>query len=82
LASIPEDSVMKAKRKKLTAATLSAFLALAGAIQARSTGGDKNVFDAGKKPGKVRTYKGGKKGHKGRRKSRKGGGDAKDPAPK
>jgi len=33
---------MKSKKKILTAATLSAFLALAGAVQAQNTGGDKN----------------------------------------
>ena len=65
---------MKAKRKKLTAATLSAFLALAAAVQAQDTGGDKTT--TGKKPGKVHShtaYKGGKKGHKGGKKGHKGG---------
>jgi hypothetical protein len=80
---------MKAKRKKLTAATLSAFLALAGAIQAQDTGGDKNVLDTGKKPGKVKSHasgkkghKGGKKGHRGGRKSKKGSTTTTTPPPK
>jgi hypothetical protein len=66
---------MKAKRKILTAATLSAFLALAGAIQAQDTGGstDRNNT-TGKKPGKItHAHKGGKKGHKGGKKGHKGG---------
>lgn len=72
LKKIIEDSRMKAKRKVLTAATLSAFLSLAAAIQAQNTGGDK--LDTGKKPGKItHAHKGGKKGHKGGKKGHKGG---------
>jgi len=73
---------MKAKRKRLTAATLSAFLALAGAIQAHDTGGSTDRTNTtGKKPGKIshthrtgtKSHKGGKKGHKGGKKGHKGG---------
>ena len=61
---------MKAKKKILTAATLSAFLALAGAIQAQNTGGDKNRIRtaSGKKATKTKSYRSGKKGHQHRRK--------------
>jgi hypothetical protein len=82
---------MKAIRKRLTAATLSAFLALAGAIQAQDTGGstDRNN-STGKKPGKIshthrrrkKGHKGGKKGHKGGRKSKKGSSGTTTPPPK
>jgi len=66
---------MRAKKRILTAATLSAFLGLAGAIQAQNTGGDK-ALETGKKPGKIhahRGHKGGKRGHKGGKKGHKGG---------
>jgi hypothetical protein len=82
---------MKAIRKRLTAATLSAFVALAGAIQAQDTGGstDRNN-GTGKKPGKIshthrrgkKGHKGGKKGHKGGRKSKKGSSGTTTPPPK
>jgi len=82
---------MKARRKKLTAATLSAFLALAGAIHAQDTGGSTDrTSGTGKKPGKIthshkggkKGHKGGKKGHKGRRKSKKGSTGETTPTPK
>ena len=62
---------MKAKRRKLTAATLSAFLSLAGAAVGQTGGGSSgNQFTStsGKKG-----HKGGKKGHKGGKKGHKGG---------
>ena len=77
---------MKAKKILLTAATLSAFLAFGGFIQAQNTGGDKARI--GKKPTKVRTYRSGKKGHrhrkghKGGKKSKKGSGGSTTPPPK
>jgi hypothetical protein len=70
---------MKAKRKKLTAATLSAFLALAGAIQAQDTGGDK--VKTGKKATKVRSHKGGHN-RRFRRSGKKSGSTVNTPAPK
>ena len=84
---------MKAKKRKLTAVTLSAFLVLAAAVQAQDTGGDK-ATETGKKPGKIHTYtrkshksgkkghKGGKKGHKGGKKSKKGNSGTNAPPPK
>ena len=82
---------MKAKKKKLTTAVLSAFLALAGAIQAQDTGGSTDrTGGTGKKPGKIshthrsgtKGHKGGKKGHKGGRKHKKGSSGTTTPPPK
>jgi hypothetical protein len=66
---------MKAKRKILTAVTISAFLALGGAVHAQDTGGSTDRTNTtGKKPGKItKAHKGGKKGHKGGKKGHKGG---------
>jgi hypothetical protein len=72
---------MKAKKKILTAATLSAFLALAGAVQAHNTSGDK---------GAARTYTGKKghrharsgKAHKLRRRRKRNSGGTTTPPPK
>jgi hypothetical protein len=96
--TIIEDRGMKAIKRQLTAATLSAFLALAGVIQAQDTGGSTDrTSGTGKKPGKIthshkggkkghkggkKGHKGGKKGHKGHRKSRKQGQGATTPPPK
>ena len=80
--SITEDTGMKAKKKMLTAATLSAFLALAGAVQAQNTGGDKNRIRAsGKKATHYRrVHRSGKKSHKRHRRSnRKSGGTTPPP---
>ena len=61
---------MKAKRRILAAATLSAFLSLAGSAQAQNPG-NRNGRGAGGKNWHTRhhTSKGGKKGHKGRKHS-------------
>jgi hypothetical protein len=72
----PEDIGMKAKKKKLTAAMLSAFLALAGAVQAQDTGGDKTKIrnTSGKKSTHYRrSHKSGKKGHRRHRRKSPGG---------
>jgi len=65
---------MKAKKKILTAATLSAFLALAGAVQAQNTGGDKNKMRtaSGKKATHYRRHKSGKKAHRRHRRHQRG----------
>jgi len=73
---------MKAKKKMLTAATLSAFLALAGAVQAQNTGGDKNKNRIRTASGKKATHyrrghRSGKKSH--RRHRRKTGGTTPPP---
>jgi hypothetical protein len=61
---------MKAKKRRLTAATLSAFLALAGAVQAQNTGGDNAT--SGKKATKIHKYhRSGKKGHRSGKKGHK-----------
>jgi hypothetical protein len=81
----PEDIGMKAKKKILTAAALSAFLALAGAVQAQDTGGDKTKTrnTSGKKATHYRrSHKGGKKGHRRHRKSKKGSSGPTTPPPK
>ena len=61
---------MKAKKKKLTAVTLSAFLALVGTVRAQCTGGDKKL-ESGNKNHKY--HKSGKKGHKHKHKHRYSG---------
>jgi hypothetical protein len=74
---------MKAKKRILTAATLSAFLALAGAVQAQDTGGDKNKIrtTSGKKSTHYRRgHRSGKKSHK--HKGKKGSGGTTTPPPK
>ena len=73
---------MKSKRKILTAATLSAFLALAGAVQAQNTGGDKNKMrtTSGKKATHYRrTHRSGKKSHRRHRRSKHPGGTTPPP---
>ena len=62
---------MKAKRRMLTAATLSAFLSLAGVTQAQ-VGGTRNGRGAGGKNWHTRHHRSGKKGHKSRRHTRSG----------
>jgi hypothetical protein len=64
---------MKAKRRRLTAATLSAFLSLAGVAQAQVPG-TRNGRGAGGKNWHTRHHLSGKKGHKShKRHSRRNG---------
>jgi len=57
---------MKAKKKILTAATLGAFLALAGAVQAHGTAGDKGktMVKHTSKKASNRRHRSGKKSHR------------------
>lgn len=75
---------MKAKKKILTAATLSAFLALAGAVQAQNTGGDKTKHKTRTASGKKATrykrgHRSGKKSHKRHKRTKHTGGTTPPP---
>ena len=62
---------MKAKRRRLTAATLSAFLSLATVCSAQIPG-TRNGRGAGGKNWHTRHHRSGKKGHKSRKHKRGG----------
>ena len=86
---------MKSKKKPLVAATISAFLALAGSVVAaqgtggstgskepRTTSGKKAIKERKGHKGGKRGHKGGKKGHKGGKKGKKSSGGSTTPPPK
>ncbi len=70
---------MKAKKTRLTAATLSAFLAFGTSVLADNGGANSNAKDGGKKS--IKSHKTGH--HKGGKKSKKNsGGSTTTPPPK
>jgi hypothetical protein len=79
-----QGHTMKAKRTKLTAATLSAFLTFGGVTAANAGGRNGGAASNANANSNAhpRALKGGRKGHKGGRKSKKGSGGTTTPPPK